>query len=123
MSNVRAHKKMSRFGRRAVQLVAGALVLAAALWALTRVVGAPAVESYVLSEMKPTESSKRVSSYEALGETREEHYCTARAVAPLVVRLEFGHRCGPLCGLGRTEYFFWVPGVQYRLYVSATWVS
>jgi hypothetical protein len=114
---------MARGMRRVALRLFGLGLLVAALWGLTRAVGAPAVEAHVLGQMQAPQSSKRVASHAALDGHTQTHYCSAVAVGPLIVRLEFGYTCGPLCGRGRTDYFLWLPGVLHQVHVGAGWVS
>jgi hypothetical protein len=103
-------------------LLAGALAYLLA-WGLTCGVGAPAVRAFVVTKMQVPEGVAEVSSLAELDEGRGTYYCNVIAPMPLVVRMEFGSTCGPLCGHGRTEYFLWLPGTMHRILVTAAWVS
>ena len=98
-------------------------ILLAAAWPSTKGTGARVLENYVLVEMKAPSNSTRVKLRSDLLELGQSLYCNAEAVAPLLIRLEFGHSCGALCGHGRTEYFLWSIWGHLRIYATDEWAS
>jgi hypothetical protein len=114
---------MRHISGRARSIVGAVVALILCLWVPTQFFGAPAVQSFVLNQMQAPSNSQQVAGIDALRADRPTHFCNAVAVAPLLVRLDFGHLCGPLCGRGRTDYFLWLPWGHYRVYVGPEWVS
>ena len=105
---------MRSSGGRARYVAGTVAAVSLGLWVFTQFFGALTVQALVLRQMQVPPSSELVADIDALRGDHPTHYCNAVAVAPLVVRLEFGHICGPLCGRGRTDYFVWLPWGHYR---------
>jgi hypothetical protein len=104
-------------------LLVGGTLSYLVVWGITYGIGAPAIRSFVVEKMQVPTGFSEVSSLAELNGHGNSYYCSAWAPAPLLVRLEFGSSCGPLCGRGRTEYFLWLPGIKHKFLVTAEWIS
>ena len=116
------------------RLLMGLLLAYLTLWALTDVVGTRSVRGEVTiraagrsdaSICSPTFGERHYGnpiSEDGTNLRMFDHYCSARALGPFLVRLEFGQHCGPLCGSGADVWVIWIPGREsIPIYVPFSW--
>ena len=116
--------------RRKTALAAATLALACA-WLGTYLVGVPAVRRPLLSNAQrkaavgPQHTAVDVSDWpaESLSAVRQSYWVRVRVVLPLLLLIDEGGSCGPVCGEGTTAWYFWVPGFTHRVWLRGAWVA
>lgn len=112
---------MSVYRRRIVIAFLSLLLFAGLAWIGTRTYG-PEDACHGIEKRIPARF-RRVERSEWGKAGNYTYYCEAVAIAPWIVRIEYGGVCGPLCGGGAVEVDVWLPGYVHELYRESSWVN
>jgi hypothetical protein len=110
------------------------------LWWLTSALGVPAARVVALRAMgdipasgvdiSTADSSRRYSSqyphpkgssWHTYTNAPPWYYCHGSAYAPLLIRIDYGWKSGPLRGDGGSAWHVWVFGAVFRAYEFQRW--
>ena len=105
----------------------------ALFWGITNIFGTVSVRSLVtvraaedpkLSICDKTFGNSTQANAIGNANLSQGHYCRSRAIAPFLVELSLGNRCGPACGSGGSYWLLWFPGAKPTpIYAPYRWVA
>jgi hypothetical protein len=113
---------MSGSSRSVAKLALVVAAFYAALWLATATFGTSSVRSSVVGPKPPHAGMVDLSAEDHPELRPNSFFYKTSAVAPFLVRMQYGHACGPECGQGGVDLYLWFPGGQHLIH-REHWIS
>ncbi len=113
-----------KYSKSWVRGLAVLVILYSLLWYATNLVGVPKARTVALSQMTNIKSTWRDISADLAAQVKGPYYfCRATALAPFLIRVEYGWEAGKLDGDGGSVLYLWIFGAVFRAHEYNHWAA